>query len=104
MKYRLLAEIDLPDDATLDQVADAQVKAENEAKWQYIPTREEKLSQTDLTNKCGSCIYFKPRPMLDAKCYGVCTNPKKRWRNKSNALKQRSTLCCTKYERRTDDR
>lgn len=100
MKYRLTAEIELPDNSSLETVAEAQAIAKNNATWQYIESAEEKLAKTDLTNKCGSCIYFKPRPMLDAKCYGVCQNPNKRWRVKSNAIRQRSTVCCSKYERR----
>ena len=57
IKYH--AEFMLPDDAPYAVIEEAKINAE--WKWRPLITREEKLKMTDLTDKCGSCKYFKPR-------------------------------------------
>ena len=59
-------------------------------------------SQTDLTNKCGSCKWSVPC-MFGTKgtfgSYVECQNPNKVWRHEVSKIKQRTTSKCRYYER-----
>lgn len=92
MKFRLFAEIELPDNASLSTVAEAQLVAKNNAKWDRIYTADELQAKTDLTDKCGSCKYFCPKSGK-YKLRGDCEKGYKSFR-------MRSTPKCKEYERR----
>ena len=52
---KLKAEITVSDNATWQEIEDAKLSAS----WRVITGREALMQKTDLTNKCGSCKYFK---------------------------------------------
>lgn len=90
MRYKLVAEIELPDNASLGAVAEAQLIAKANAKWQRIYTKEERYKDTDLTDKCGSCKFYCPRSNNHLR--GDCEKGYKGFR-------MRSTPKCKEYER-----
>lgn len=53
------AEFEVPDNADYLTIEDAKLSA----KWKIrkYKTIDERTAETDLSNKCGSCKYFKPR-------------------------------------------
>ena len=60
---KLVAEpIYLPDDAGYAAIEDAKLSA----KWHTVKSREERMRDTDLTGKCGSCKYFSTLPGKEA--------------------------------------
>lgn len=46
----------LPDGYTWQDLEDAKLSA----KWRKVVTNEDRMKRTDLTDKCGSCKYYKP--------------------------------------------
>lgn len=90
MKY--IAEIEVPDNCTWQTLEDAKLSAE----WHRVFPRRERMKETDLTDKCGSCIYFTPKPDLTSCCYGKCELGKK-------GYKTRACRKCKRYERKQDD-
>lgn len=57
MKKWISDPIILPDDYTWQDLEDAKLSA----KWRQVVSNEERMKNTDLTDKCGSCKYFKPK-------------------------------------------
>ncbi len=81
------ARIELPDSATWSQIEDAKLSA----KWK-------ESYETDLENKCGSCIHFHyfGNDMPHLKYQGTC--------DAGHIWGQRSRPKCKGYERKGDDR
>lgn len=88
----LRAEIKVPNNASWQQIEDAKIKAP----WRRILTVEDRMGDTNLDGKCGSCVYFVPKPDLFSKCYGNCLKGRA-------GYKQRSCKACKAYERKSDD-
>ena len=88
----LRAEIEVPNNASWQQIEDAKIKAP----WRRILTVEDRMRDTNLDRKCGSCVHFVPKPDLFSKCYGNCLKGKA-------GYKQRSCKACKAYERKSDD-
>lgn len=86
-KYR--AEILVPDNASKRTIEKAKANAE----WKRVISREEKMAQTDLTGKCGSCVYFCHKECFGGKtAYGRCRI--------KDTLRERSQKACkTFYEK-----
>lgn len=88
---KLRAEIDLPDNASWQAVEDAKLSAE----WRRVYSEHERMERTDLTDKCGSCVYF----LMTGKCYskfaGDCL--------KGKEYRFRYSKKCKYYERRKDE-
>ena len=62
--------------------------------------------ETDLTDKCGSCEWAMPIKGSTKGVFGcsvVCQNPNKVWRYDSSNRKQRTTLKCKHYKRKSED-
>ena len=90
-KYR--AEIEVPDNADCQAIEEAMATAE----WRRIYSRHERMSRTDLTDKCGSCKHFCPVYKTfvtgtDSVCHGNC--------NKGKVHRSRTTVKCKEYERK----
>lgn len=93
MKYR--AEIEVPDNADWQTLEDAKLNAE----WHKVVSLHDRMSQTDLTDKCGSCFHFNAKPFAGSKCSGYCmVNVSYKY-----GLKYRTTPKCKSYERREDE-
>ena len=92
MKYK--AEIEVPDNADWRTIEDAKLMAE----WHRVYSLHDRMSRTDLTDKCGSCIYFVicEKGYAGSKCAGTCTARRTNY-------KYRTTPKCKKYERREDE-
>ena len=89
---KLIADpIILPDDADWQTIEDAKIKAN----WHRVITKEERMAQTDLCLKCGSCIHFDPTKSTFTESWGKCD-----FKTGSAALKARTTPCCGKYEKK----
>ena len=70
----LTKRIELPDNATYEQIEDAKITADRNG-WERkdVLTLEERKARTNLANKCGSCVYFKPEALMcGSSCYGSC--------------------------------
>ena len=89
MKY--VAEIEVPDGADWQTLEDAKLCA----KWRRVYSLHDRMSRTDLTDKCGSCKHFVSRPYAGSKCSGYCMARK-------TDYKYRTTPKCKCYERRED--
>lgn len=89
---KLKAEIEVPDNADWRAIEDAKLKAE----WHRVYSVHDRMSRTDLTDKCGSCKHFVSRPFAGSKCSGDCLMCH------NNTYKYRTTPKCKKYERRED--
>jgi hypothetical protein len=93
MKY--VAEIEVPDGADWQTLEDAKLCA----KWRRVYSLHDRMSRTDLTDKCGSCKYFVRRDYASSKCSGDCVaNP-----YYPKTFKYRTTPKCKCYERREDE-
>lgn len=62
-----------------------------------------KRPHTDLTGKCGSCVYAKYEPNKDGKVDSLvrCTNPEhlaKYCRSKDRSLRERTVPACKQYK------
>ena len=88
MKFR--AEIEVPDNATWQDIEDAKIKAQ----WRRVYTREEQMARTNLDNKCGSCEYFNKDAGIKGTAYGKCML--------KESLKERSMRAMSCYKRRED--
>jgi hypothetical protein len=81
--------IELPDNASpvtfLDAIAQA---GRDERMWKKIHSRSQRMDRTDLTDKCGSCIHF--RPWHDSDTTGCCACGH-RWGKRTRPK-------CSKYE------
>lgn len=77
----------LPENYTWQDLEDAKLTRLNHG-WRKVTTREEVMSRTDLSNKCGSCKYFQ---QFEGKTYGTC--------GAGCLTAFRSKRCCTRYER-----
>lgn len=56
---------------------------------------------TDLTNKCGSCVYASAENkecFANTPSYIRCTDPTKRWIREIAAYKTRTTRACKRYK------
>jgi len=91
MKYR--AEIEVPDNADWQTLEGAKLKAE----WHKVISLHDRMSRTDLTDKCGSCKHFVicEKGYAGSKCAGICMARRTNY-------KYRTTPKCKKYERRED--
>lgn len=94
---RLLCEIEVPDGADaktkLDAIANA---SRHEEWWREVKSRAERTAErmqnTDLDDKCGSCRYFELQTHKRCKSYGIC--------HKGNVSpRPRSQHKCTQYVR-----
>lgn len=91
-KYR--AEIEVPDNADCQAIEEAMATAE----WRRIYSRHERMERTDLTDKCGSCKYFRPIHKYylgsgtESLCHGSC--------EKMKASDSRTNPKCKEYERK----
>ena len=97
---RLVCEILIPDNADYKTKLDAMAEASrNEALWREVKTREERVAEqmerTDLHNKCGSCMHFKPVKCGRCKAYGMCTKG-------FVSPRPRSVKACNHYKKRRD--
>lgn len=93
MKLKAELEIELPNDADFYAIEDAKLKAEQNIKWFRVFDREERMKNTDLTDKCGSCKYFTLKPDLFSCTYGKCEMG-------HHGYKPRTQRKCKQYERR----
>lgn len=83
---KLIADpIYVPDNADYATIEDAKLSAN----WHSVKSREERMAETDLTDKCGSCKAFCY--WRDNSCYGECT--------KGHPYGQRTRRKCNDYER-----
>lgn len=88
---KLIYEIELPDNATPSEILNAIAQAgRSDQGWKKKTTRAEKMSKTDLQNKCGSCRYF--RMFFYSEAEGRCV--------KGHPWGKRTRPCCKEYERR----
>ena len=62
-----------------------------------IVVKKEK-KPTDLTAKCGSCVYAKPVRFGRATCYVCCTHPNRHWNRRKSQFRQRTTRACKSYK------
>lgn len=95
---KLKCEIEIPDNADartkLDAIANA---SRHEELWREVRTKDELKKRTDLTNKCGSCQYFRPiQRICGATCYGKC--------DMGLNIRQRSTKACKRYRGKENER
>lgn len=90
---KLKAEVEVPENASWQQIEDAKLKAP----WRRVVTVDDRMRKTNLEGKCGSCKHFVPKPDLFSKCYGNCLMGRK-------GYKQRTCKGCKAYERINDDR
>ena len=86
------ARIEVPEDISYEELMEAQLTAPWECKG-VKHSKEERMSRTDLSNKCGSCRHFIERPDLTSSCYGKCLKGKK-------GYKVRTNRACKEYQRR----
>lgn len=59
-------------------------------------------TETDLTDKCGSCKWAVPHKFAQKGQFGAyvkCKNPNKVWRSPVSMIKQRTNPKCRYYER-----
>lgn len=85
---KLKCVIEVPDNdyrTKLDAMAKA---ARDESMWTYVQTKDELKRQTNLENKCGSCIYFH---QWENSVSGRC--------DAGRVWGQRTRPKCKKYER-----
>lgn len=89
---KLVAEIEVPDNADWQTKLDAMLKASrDESCWREVRTLSEIKKRTTLDNKCGSCKHFRPwENSVNGQCaighvWGARTRP-----------------ACKKYERIND--
>ncbi len=88
----LRIEEEVPDNASPIEKMDKLLAAINNNRWREVESRAERFKKTDLTDKCGSCKYFKPmKDFGGSSCYGRC--------DKGRKLGQRSRPKCMAYER-----
>ncbi len=66
----LTARITLPDNASWAEREEAKIKAE--WKEEKKLSTEERMAQTNLDNKCGSCEHFVLCPTFSSGCFGDC--------------------------------
>lgn len=93
MRFKAELEITVPDNADFYAIEDAKLQAEQYIEWRRVIDREERMRKTDLTDKCGSCKYFQPKPDLFSCAYGKCLLGHK-------GYKTRAYPKCKGYERR----
>lgn len=88
----LTKRIELPDNATYEMIEDAKITADLKG-WDRkdVLSIEQRKARTDLTNKCGSCIFFKQKPMCGSTVYGTC--------DAGHPFGQRTRKACRDYER-----
>ena len=96
MKFKAELCIELPDNATPLDVEDAKICAERRIEWHRVLEMKERMRQTDLTNKCGSCKYFVLKPDLSSCCYGICQQ------EGHKGYRTRTRPGCKKYERKNE--
>ena len=91
---KLICQIELPDDADYKTKLDAMAEAgRNESKWKRVETRENKMKQTSLENKCGSCNHFVLKDIYCSKANGECLKGRAGYR-------ERTRKACKLYERK----
>lgn len=88
---KLKCEIEIPDNADvrtrLDAIANA---SRHEELWREVHSKDELKSRTDLANKCGSCVYYRPIERLcGTVCYGKC--------EMGLQIRPRTTKACKRY-------
>ena len=83
------AKIEVPDNCSWQTLEDAKLSAE----WHRVIERKDRMKNTDLTDKCGSCKYFTLKPDINSCCYGKCEIG-------HSGYKTRAYPKCKKYERR----
>lgn len=79
----------VPDNADWQTIEDAKTRAS----WHQVKSRDELMSETDLSGKCGSCKHFCSRKYKWTKVVGACDI------RGINDSRQRSTPGCKSYER-----
>lgn len=89
---KLRAEIEVRENASWQEIEDAKLAAP----WHVVLTVDDRMRNTNLEGKCGTCKHFVPRPDLFAKCYGNCLMGRK-------GYKQRSCKGCKAYERKKEN-
>lgn len=77
----------LPDNHTWQDLEDAKLSAD----WRRVVTRDEMMSKTDLSDKCGSCKYFRLYEGTKNRVYGCCDKGFKGYRRRTNPK-------CKQYE------
>lgn len=92
MRFRAELEIEVPDNATIQTIEDAKICAERDISWHRVIEKSERMSRTNLENKCGSCKYFTLKPDLTSCSYGKCEVGMKGYKTRANPK-------CKKYER-----
>lgn len=92
---KLKAEVEVPENASWQQIEDAKLKAP----WRRVVTVDDRMRRTNLEGKCGSCKYFAPITLAlsNSKCHGNCLKGRAGYR-------QRTCKGCIAYERINDDR
>ena len=81
------------DNADWQTIEDAKARAN----WHSVLSREERMKNTCLDGKCGSCEKFCPKNIAGSKVTGKC-------KDKGDFdFRQRSTPGCKFYKRRTDE-
>lgn len=89
---KLRAEIEIPEGSSWQAIEDAKLKAP----WHRVITVDDRMRNTNLDGKCGSCKYFVPKPDLFSKCYGNCLKGRA-------GYKQRTCRGCKAYERKESE-
>ena len=89
---KLRAEIEIPEGSSWQDIEDAKLKAP----WHRVITVDDRMRNTNLDGKCGSCVNFVPKPDLFSKCYGNCLKGRA-------GYKQRTCKACKAYERKKDE-
>lgn len=93
---KLYCEVDLKDKTPASKADAIAYALTHEEIWKIRDSkseqREKLMKRTDLTNKCGSCIYFVPTVRKDGTTgYGNC--------KLGHAYAPRSKRACKSYER-----
>lgn len=89
---KMKAEIEIPENASWQTIEDAKLSAV----WRTVITKDDRMRNTNLSDKCGSCVNFDPRPDLFSTSYGFCMKRRK-------GYKSRTCKKCKLYERKKDD-
>lgn len=69
-------------------------------------TKVKETIETDLKNKCGSCIYAVPSTFGKSNCYVECSNQEhiaKYCKRPISRIRQRTAPACRSYEEMTEE-
>lgn len=92
---KLYCEVNVKDRSPMSKFDAIAYACKHDELWKYRESKSEQrkrmMEKTDLTGKCGSCIYFCPIKGFKGKsCYGNCA--------KGRTTRPRTVKGCKAYE------